>query len=302
MTRPAAAIAIAVLSSVALAQVLHRPGIDLPYKVIGKGKPVLLLSGGPGFTTDYEMGLVKGSRTKGIQWILLEQRGTPRARLKNPSEKTLSLANYVADLEALRNQLHLKRWTVVGHSWGSVLAHEYTAHHPNRVHGLLLLGDVGPDASMLNPAGDNTDRMLNKEEREAEAKAGGDVTKGPADDDAGLALFLVQLPGCFYSRDNADKSRSMFAKGCLVADTENYVLPALLKNKWNVSKAMRRYKGQVMVIQGRQDMLGETPLWKDVLAMPQCQGFFIERSGHMPWLEQPQAFFKPFDAFLREIK
>jgi len=34
------------------------------------------------------------------------------------------------------------------------------------------------------------------------------------------------------------------------------------------------------------------------LAMPQTQVVFVERSGHMPWMEQPDAFFKTFDAFL----
>lgn len=283
------------------AQVLHRPDIDLPYKVIGTGKPVVLLSGGPGFTTDYEMGLVNGSHAKGVQWILLEQRGTPKARLAHPSEANLSLDSYIGDLEALRNQLHLRRWTVIGHSWGSVYAHEYLSRFPKRVNGVMFLGDVGPDASMLGAASDNIDRMLTPAERDQEAKMGGNVVTGPSDDQAGLDLFLLQLPGFFYSREGADKSRSLFPNGCLVADTENYVLPSLMKNNWDVSRRIRAYKGPALVLQGRQDMLGETPLWKDRMAMPQAKGVFVEKAGHMPWLEQPEAFFKPFDEFLDSI-
>jgi proline iminopeptidase len=278
--------------------ILHRPGIDLPYAIYGNGKPVVLISGGPGFSSDYEQGIRKGCKTAGLEWIFLEQRGTPRARLDKGTEKDFAMSQYVDDFDALRKQLHLKTWNIIGHSWGSMVAHAYVAVHPENVSSVVFLGDVGPDTSILGAAGDNIDRALTPEEIADEAKYGGNAVTGPADDDAALKLFMVQLPAYFYSRKIADESRQMFSPGCLVGNTENVVLPALMKENWDVRGALAGYKGPALALQGRQDICGETPPWEDKLAMPQTQVVFVERAGHLPWLEQPGAFFKALDAFL----
>lgn len=294
---------VACVAALLLAQsagVLHRPGIDLPYHIYGSGRPVVLISGGPGFTTDYEMGIVRGCRAPGLEWILLEQRGTPRARLDKGTEKDFAMAQYVADFDALRKKLHFDKWTVVGHSWGSMVAHAYVAAHPDHVRSVVFLGDVGPDTTSFQPASDNVDRVLNDDERKEEAQLGGNAVTGPSDDATGLKLFLVQLPGYFYSRGAADKHRADFAPGCLVANTENLTLPVLAKENWNVSKAIVKYHGPAMVLQGRQDLLGESPAWKDKFAMPQTRVVFVEKAGHMPWMEQPAPFFNALDSFLSE--
>ncbi len=278
--------------------VLHRPGIDLPYTVYGKGEPVVVISGGPGFTTDYELGIMKGCKTPNLEWIFLEQRGTPRARLDKGTVNDFTMAKYVEDFDALRKQLHFAKWTVIGHSWGSMVAHSYVAAHPDRVAAVVFLGDVGPDTTSFQPASDNVDRVLNADELAEEAKLGGNAVTGPADDATALKLFMVQLPGYFYSRENADKHRGDFVEGSLVGNTENLVLPALAKENWDVSKAIAKYNGPAMVLQGRQDLLGESPAWKDRFAMHQLQVVFVEKAGHMPWMENPAPFFSALDAFL----
>ena len=285
------------LLAVQTSGIVHRPGIDLPYQTIGEGKPVLLLSGGPGFTSDYVRPIIDGCKTKGLRWILIEQRGTPRARLDKGTAKDFTMDQYVGDLEALRTELHIKKWTVIGHSWGSMLAHGYLAAHPGNVSAIVFIGNTGPDTSMLEPAGDNIDRFLTADERAEEAKAGSNAVTGPADDAAALKLFLLQAPAYFFSRETFEKNRGMFPDGCLVGNTENLVFPAML-GKWDVSRAISRYKGPVLALQGRQDILGETPVWKDKLAMPQTQIQFVEHAGHMTWLDSPKPFFDALDAFL----
>lgn len=44
------------------------------------------------------------------------------------------------DIEALRQHLGIRRWLVVGGSWGATLALLYAQYHPERVLGLLLRG------------------------------------------------------------------------------------------------------------------------------------------------------------------
>jgi pimeloyl-ACP methyl ester carboxylesterase len=53
-------------------------------------------------------------------------------------------ANYVTDLEAVREALGLERFSLIGTSMGGLIAMYYAAMHPSRVQRVVL-NDVGPD-------------------------------------------------------------------------------------------------------------------------------------------------------------
>jgi proline iminopeptidase len=46
----------------------------------------------------------------------------------------------VADMETIRESLHIERWVLFGGSWGSTLSLVYAQTHPQRVMGLVLRG------------------------------------------------------------------------------------------------------------------------------------------------------------------
>jgi proline iminopeptidase len=102
-----------------------------------RGKPVIVLHGGPG----------GGSSPKQRRFfdpdryriILMDQRGagssTPHAGVEHNTTWDL-----VRDIELLREHLELERWMVFGGSWGSTLALAYAQTHPERVTELVLRG------------------------------------------------------------------------------------------------------------------------------------------------------------------
>lgn len=275
-----------------------RSDVTLQYALYGYGKPVLVLSGFPGATSDYMLEIVRKSKVKGVRWILLEQRGTPLCRLAHPSPQSLALPRFVDDLEALRSHLHIGRWAILGHNWGSLLAHAYTAAHPEHVTRLVLTGDSGPDYEPLILSGDNIDRLLTSDERTWKAKLEDGKQAGPYGDEPALSVLQLELPAMFFSRSASSKAKSLFPTGSMVGNTTALAVPQLVRERWNVTQSLSRFKGPVCIIQGRQDPLGESPVWKDKFAMPQTEAIFIERSGHFPWLERPGAFFAALDPFL----
>ena len=101
------------------------------------GKPVVFLHGGPGG------GAGPSSRRffdpAHYRIVLFDQRGcgrsTPYADLVDNTTWHL-----VADIERLREHLHIERWQVFGGSWGSTLALTYAQAHPERVSELVLRG------------------------------------------------------------------------------------------------------------------------------------------------------------------
>ena len=102
-----------------------------------KGKPVLMVHGGPGAGSNPTMRRLHDPAAYRI--ILFDQRGcgrsTPHAELRDNTTWDL-----VADMEKLRSQLGIERWQVCGGSWGSSLALAYAEKHSDRVMELVLRG------------------------------------------------------------------------------------------------------------------------------------------------------------------
>ena len=102
-----------------------------------QGKPVVFLHGGPGAGCNDKCRRCFDPARYRI--VLFDQRGcgrsTPHAELTDNTTWDL-----VADIERLREHLHIERWQVFGGSWGSTLALAYAQTHPQRVTELVLRG------------------------------------------------------------------------------------------------------------------------------------------------------------------
>lgn len=101
------------------------------------GKPVIFVHGGPG------LGVSPKTRRffnpDKYRIIQFDQRGcgysTPHACVEENTTWDL-----IADMETIREQLHVEKWQVFGGSWGSTLSLAYAIKYPNRVTELVLRG------------------------------------------------------------------------------------------------------------------------------------------------------------------
>jgi proline iminopeptidase len=102
-----------------------------------RGKPVIVLHGGPGAGSEPKQRRFFDPDKYRI--VILDQRGsgksTPHACLDGNTTWDL-----VSDIEAMRERLRIERWQVFGGSWGSTLALAYAEKHPERVTELVLRG------------------------------------------------------------------------------------------------------------------------------------------------------------------
>ncbi len=120
-----------------------RDGFDLYYTVVGSDGPyALILSGGPGEEVR-SMQRVADELSKKYRCIMLEQRGTGRSRLSRYDASTINLNAYIEDIEALRKHLQVDKLTLVGNSWGMMLALAYGGTYPDHVRAVVTIGS-GP--------------------------------------------------------------------------------------------------------------------------------------------------------------
>lgn len=102
-----------------------------------QGRPIVFVHGGPGGGIDDKHRRYFDPKLWRV--VLFDQRGcgksVPFGELKQNTTFDL-----VADMEAIREYLHIPAWHIFGGSWGSTLALTYAISHPSRALSLLLRG------------------------------------------------------------------------------------------------------------------------------------------------------------------
>jgi proline iminopeptidase len=115
---------------------VHLRGVELFVRRVGEGPAAVVLHGGPGADHAY---LRPGfdALADGRELVYYDQRGGGRSPV--PRTVPVGWTEQVADLEALREHWGFERLTVVGYSWGGLLAVLYALEYPGRVGRLALV-------------------------------------------------------------------------------------------------------------------------------------------------------------------
>jgi proline iminopeptidase len=111
-------------------------GVFIYYKTLGTGEPLVLLHGGPGASHDYLLPylipLAKNNRL-----VFIDERGSGKStKLDDPAGYTVE--NMADDVEAVRSALKLGKVSMLGHSYGGVLAQAYALKYQEHLTHLIL--------------------------------------------------------------------------------------------------------------------------------------------------------------------
>jgi len=279
---------------------ITRDGVDLFYRIVGpaSGDYVLILSGGPGEDIHSMQGIADelGKKYRCIMW---EQRGTGRSKLQKYDASTINLNAYVEDIEALRKQLHAEKFIVVGNSWGMILGLAYAGTHPDAVRAVVTVGSGPITFEYLGVFSDNQFARLGACELEVR-----DFWKDPAreaadSDRAAFERLRVAAVAYFYDR----KKALQMASELKPEDYNFRVPPAFLQTegKYDVRPKLKTIIAPVLLLQGRQDLAGEANVTEAHSLIRNSTLTFIDKCGHMPWLEQPEQTWKIVHEFLAHL-
>ena len=277
-----------------------RDGIDLFYRIVGptSGDYVLVLSGGPGEDINSMQGIADelGKKYRCIMW---EQRGTGRSKLSRYDSSTVNLNAYMEDIEALRKQLHTEKFIVVGNSWGMILGLAYAGTHSDAVRAVVTIGSGPITFDYLGVFSDNQYVRLGPCELEVR-----DFWKEPsretADSDrAAFERLRAATVAYFYDR----KKALQMATGLNPKDYNFRVPPAFLnaEGKYDIRPKLKTIVAPVLLLQGRQDLAGEANICEAHSLIKNSMLAFVDKCGHMPWLEQPEQTWKVVDDFLAHL-
>lgn len=116
-------------------------GIRMHYVTHGQGEPILFLHGSPEYWGVWKPLMKEFS--KDHQVIAPDMRGYNLT--SHPTDAAqYSIQHLVGDVRALAEHLGLRRFTLVGHDWGALIAWAFTIHHPEYVRRLVSLSMTHP--------------------------------------------------------------------------------------------------------------------------------------------------------------
>lgn len=115
----------------------------------GPRPPLVLLHGGPGSSHWYFLNATALAGERAV--ILYDQLDSGRSDTPD-DPANWQVPRFVAELEAIRAQLGVPRWHVLGASWGGTVALEYAARKPAELAGLVLQSPLISTEIWLNDA------------------------------------------------------------------------------------------------------------------------------------------------------
>jgi len=279
-------------------QTFQAPGATLYVEVLGTaaGVPLVVVNGGPGFDHTYEHAAMPGTTSawevlaRKRRVVFYDQRGNGRSGALKPGQ-SCTLADQIDDLEAVRAHLGADKIDLLGHSWGGYLVMAYAARHGDRIRHLVTVDSAAPkwtDTVFLFK-----DIFPEGQER-ADSFAFAEALGDAAAAQAGIREYLHWL---FYSPEKRDAFVAQIGPGVYNKAVNEAVDHDL--QRFDLNPELRKFKFPALVVTGRFDInVAPSVAYKIYKAIPGAQLAVFERSGHLPFFEEPDGFVRALEGFL----
>lgn len=259
---------------------------------------VFCLNGGPGLPCDYLREAHSCLIDEGYRIVAFDQLGTGAS--DRPADAGLwTIGRYVEETETVRKALNLGKVHMLGHSWGGWLAIDYALTYPENLKTLILEDTVADmphlvqELERLRAAlGSETVAMMQKHE-----------AQGTIDHPEYLAAITIlnYRHVCRLSGWPAPVKRSLDdwnigPYGTMQGPNE-FLYTGNLKD-WNRVPDLPRITVPVLITCGEHDELTPACALRMKLSLPDAELKVFANASHMPFYENPQAYYPAVLDFL----
>jgi proline iminopeptidase len=264
-------------------------GVPLFTRTVGSGPDVIVLHGGPGAHHDYllpQFDLL----TPGRRLRYYDQRGGGRS----PVERNVPVGwrEQVADLDALIARWHAAPATLLGYSWGGLLALLYATQHAERVGRLAL---VSPAATTAAGRAAFERRFAQRAAdpwiaRERARLAASGLRAGDPEAHRRRVFELAVAP--YFKDPSRAHDLTPFR---VTGRTQDEVWRSL--GDFDLRPALDRLSLPALVLCGRFDPIPPAAA-EDTARRLAAELVMFEDSGHVPYVEETARFVEVLDRFL----
>ena len=259
--------------------------------------PVLVLHGGPGAHHDYLLPQML-ALAEGRRLVLYDQRGGGRSR-SDDHRTPITWRTHVEDLARAATELELDPLTIVGYSWGGLLALLYAL--------AARRGEVAPPPvrlALIDPAPVTRQYRRSLEAELARRQAAPAIVA--MREELAASGLRERDPEAYRQRAFELSVAGYFADPAAARDLTPFrVTGRVQQSVWeslgdfDLREELRQLDMPVLIVHGREDPI---PLDSSVQAA-QALGarlVILEGSGHVPYVERPEPLFAALERFLRE--
>ena len=286
-------------------------GAKLWVVVVGKGEPLILIAGGPG-------GVHRGLRSfdslakSGIQLIYFDAFGRGKSDTAK-DVKEYSLERDIEDIEGLRKALHFTKISLLGHSYGSVVAQGYAIKYGQNLSHLIIANGFH-SFIMWQENDDNSNHEIKTNYPEVWDELMKIREQGAVSSDEKHQEIYGRVPyGFLYSYNPArfepnpairrkPYPNSFNAKLYyqMVGKDGDFIVGNDIGN-FDYRKQLKDLKMPILIVAGRYDRVAVPWMqvkYKDYC--PQAKFVMFEKSGHNPQVEEPEKEFPIIVEFLKK--
>lgn len=281
-------------------------GAKLWVVTVGEGDPIIFIAGGPG-------GAHVGLRSfdplalAHHQLIYFDAFG----RGKSDTAKVVSeytLERDIEDIEGLRKALKLNKVTLLGHSYGGVVAQGYAVKYPQNL-SHLILANTFHSFVMWQENDDNSNHEIKTNYPEVWNELMAIREKGAISSDAKHQEIYGRVPYGFlyaYNPSNFEgRGRKPYPNPNntklyyqMVGKDGDFIVGSDIGN-FDYRTKLKDLKMPILIIGGRFDRVAVP--WMMVKFKeycPQAQFVLFEKSGHNPQVEEPIKEFEVINGFM----
>ena len=262
----------------------------------GQGEPLFLIAGGPGNAHSYLRSFDSLSTTNSLIYFDGFGRGKSDTA-KNVTE--YSLERDIEDLEALRKAMGYSSISILGHSYGGVVAQGYAIKYPNNVKHLILVNSFH-SYPMWQENCDNSNHEIKTNYPEVWKELMIVREKGVVSSDKIHIDIYARVPYGFLYSYNPENFKKRSKKPYpnymnmnlyyqMVGRDGDFIVANDIGN-FDFRKQLKKLKMPILIITGRYDRVAVP--WMMVKYKeycPQAEFVMFEYSGHQPQVEEPEA-------------
>jgi proline iminopeptidase len=273
-------------------------GRKLTYRSLGNGPVLVCHPGGPGLSSAY-FGDLAGLWER-FTLIEINPRGTGNSD-RPKDRRAYQVDDYVSDVEELRHHLGLDRIRLLGHSHGGVVAQAYASKYPDRVSRLVLastLARFGPEQEKAMRVGMEK-RSGQPWAQDAFAALEAEQS-GKFETDKELSELVLREYPLYFAHYGAIEAGYIDTLRDEVVNADALRLfNSEIFTMFDLRDQLPNIKAPTLVITGDEDFICG-PVCADDLcaAIATAKRVIVGDSGHMIFVEQPQAFHDEVADFL----
>lgn len=267
------------------------------YKIFGTGKPIIIINGGPGMNCEGFDFIAETLSKMNYQTIIYDQRGTGKSTLQKIDKTTITMDLMVADLEILRNHLKLKKWILIGHSFGGILATHYVAKHPKSIEKLIFSSSGGVNMKFLETFQQLFNANLTVEQIKQIEILDQKLENETITPEEIKTRSILRGNAYVYNKTYAN----IIGERLLQVDYKinELVISDLLKIKFDYTNKFKKLETPVLVLQGENDVISINTAKEVANSFKNSTFVPLEKCGHYGWLDAKEKYLNAIKLFLK---